>query len=410
MSDRGGYISKMKSLFAGMILMTLLLLLPTARAEGPDDDYVNIYTLILQGDTLNDKGDLKAARAKYVEAQSALKQLQTENPGWNAKVIKYRLDYLTSKLAQSATQATASRANRSASAAPDSAQAGEPMGLKLRWDVGKRYMQRMEMMQASETALPGSPQPMKQETKQTQDVSLSVLKERDGGGRELEMEILGMMLVSKAGGRDVLSFDSKSDATGDAGKPMAPTLRKLVGARIKFLTDAAGKIESVEGFKELLERISEGSSALEQGMIKGMFTEDNFKEMYSAGQGLPDKPVKIGDTWPLKVEMALGPLGSVVVNSQYTFKGWEQHNNHKSALLEFTGTISSVSDPAAGGGVTIDNGKTSGKVWFDPILGMVIDTDVKQGMVIKINTQGQAITTKVNSTVSNKLVKITDLK
>lgn len=403
----------MKPLLAVMIL-TLLLLLPTARAAGPDDDYIVIYTLIEQGDTLNDNGDLKAARAKYVEAQSELKQLQTDNPGWNVKAINYRLNYLTSKLAQPATQAastaTTSSAIGSTSAAPDSAQANEPMELKLKWDLGKRYVQRMEMTQGSETALPGSPQPMKQETKQTQDVSLSVLKERDGGGRELEMEILGMMLVSKAGGRDVLSFDSKKDASGDAGKPMAPMLRKMVGTHVKFLTDASGNIEGVEGFKEVLDRISEGSSALEQGMIKGMFSEDHFKEMYSAAQGLPDKPVKIGDTWPLKVEMALGPLGTVVLNSQYTFKGWERHNDHKSVLLEFTGVLTTGSDSGAGGGMTIENGKTSGKMWFDPALGMVIDTTAKQGMIIKVNAQGQSLTTKVNSTVSNKLVKIADLK
>ncbi len=403
----------MKSIFVGVVL-ALLLLLPAARAEGPDDDYVSIYALIEQGDTLNDKGDLKSARAKYAEAQSALKQLQADNPGWNVKAINYRLNYLTAKLTQPATQAspvaTANSTIDASPAAPDSAQAKAPVELKLKWDLGKRYVQRMEMEQGTETALPGSPQLMKQEMKQTQDVSLSVLKEREGGGRELEMEILGMMLVSKAGSREVLSFDSKKAASSDAGKPMAPTLRKLVGSRIKFLTDVSGKIEGVEGFKEVLDRISEGSSALEQGMIKGMFSEDNFKEMDSAAQGLPDKPVKIGDTWPIKVEMALGPLGSVVLNSQYTFKGWELHHDHKCVLLEFTGVLTAVSGPGAADGMAIDNGKTSGKMWFDPALGMVIDTVAKQGMSIKVKTQGQSFTTKVNSTVSNTLVKIADLK
>ncbi len=408
----------MKPFFVVMLL-SLLVLSPAARAvDGPEDDYAAIYGLILQGDAMSDKGDLKSAHAKYAEAQTALKKLRFDNPDWNVKAVKYRLNYLASRLEQTAvknppptaTNSTTNAANQSSPASADSAQAGEPVEMKVKWNVGKRYVQRMESTQATEMTLPGSPQPMKQETKQTQDVSLSVLKERDGGGRELEMEILGMALVSRAGGRDLLSFDSKKDASDDAGNPAAPMLRKLVGARIKFLTDAGGEIESVEGLKEIFDRVTEGHSAMEQEMIKGMFSEDNFKEMYSAAQGLPDKPVKIGDTWPLKLEVSMGPLGTVILNSQYTFKGWEQHNNHKCAVLQFTGTLSAASDPGSASGMTIDNGKTSGKTWFDPALGMVIDTTAKQGMTIKVNTQGQSLTTKVNASVSNKLVEVADTK
>jgi len=409
----------MKPFFVVMLLY-LLVLSPSARAaDGPEDDYATIYGLILQGDSLSDKGDLKSAHARYAEAQTALKKLRFDNPDWNVKAVKYRLNYLATKLAQTASQAppaaatnapTTNAAGETPSAAPDSVQAGEPVEMKLKWDVGKRYVQRMESTQGTEMTLPGTTQPMKQETKQTQDVSLSVLKERDGGGRELEMNILGMTLVSRSGGRDLMSFDSKKDVAADAGNPVAPMLRKLVGARVKFLTDATGKIESVEGFKEVLDRITEGSSAMEQGMMKGMFSEDNFKEMYSAAQGLPDKPVKIGDTWPLKLEVPLGPLGTVILNSQYTFKGWEQHGGHKCAVLQFTGTLSSASEPGSAGGMTIDNGKTTGKTWFDPALGMVIDTTSKQGMTININAQGQSLATKVNASVSNKLVEVADAK
>ena len=155
--------------------------------------------------------------------------------------------------------------------------------MKLKWELGKRYEQLMETSQASAMNLPGSPQPIQQEVKQTQNVSLTVLKETDGGGRELEMEIVGMTLSTKAGGRNVLEFDSKKP--DDAANPATPILRKMVGMRVKFLTDAAGKIQSVEGFQETLDRITAGASAMEQGMIKGMFSEDNFKEMYSAAQG-----------------------------------------------------------------------------------------------------------------------------
>ncbi len=395
--------------FFTAILLTLAVYLPSVQAQGPEADYANIYALVLQGDTLNAKGDWRTAHARYAEAQAALKNLRADNPDWNLKAVKYRAKYLAEKLAETAAPPAADAgapAGESPSAAP--AQTGEPVEMKLKWELGKRYEQLIETSQASAMSLPGSPQPIQQEVKQTQDVSLTVLKETDGGGRELEMEIQGMTLSTKAGGRNVLDFDSKKP--DDAANPATPLLRKMVGMLVKFLTDAAGKIQSVEGFQETLDRITAGASAMEQGMIKGMFSEDNFKEMYSAAQGLPDKPVKIGETWPLKLEVALGPLGSVVMNSDYTFKNWEQHNDHKCALLQFTGTLSAADTGSAENAMAIDGGKTSGKLWFDPALGMVVDSVAEEGMTVKVTAQGHSLTTKVNAKVRNKLINISDAK
>src|SRR5262249_23085826 len=67
-------------------------------AEGPDDQYVRIYYLIQEADSWNEKGDLRQAIAKYMEAQSALKTLQVLNPDWNERVVNYRLDYIARKL------------------------------------------------------------------------------------------------------------------------------------------------------------------------------------------------------------------------------------------------------------------------------------------------------------------------
>ncbi|MDB6066764.1 MAG: Tetratricopeptide 2 repeat protein [Pedosphaera sp.] len=89
----------MKPFFSIMILL-LLALAPAAWADAPDDQYVHIYTLIQQGDTLNEKGELASAVAKFAEAQAALKRFQANYPDWNVKVVKYRLNYLNAKIAE----------------------------------------------------------------------------------------------------------------------------------------------------------------------------------------------------------------------------------------------------------------------------------------------------------------------
>src|SRR6266849_4325047 len=79
----------------GAILFAALLF---ARAEGPDDKYLWIYNLIQEGDALNDSGQAREAVIKYPEAEAALKALRVASPGWNEKIVSYRLEYLASKL------------------------------------------------------------------------------------------------------------------------------------------------------------------------------------------------------------------------------------------------------------------------------------------------------------------------
>ena len=82
-----------------VLLTALLLACSWARAEGPDEHYVRIYQMIQDADRLNDSGQARLAAAKYVEAQTALTNFRGLYPGWNDRVVNYRLNYITTKLA-----------------------------------------------------------------------------------------------------------------------------------------------------------------------------------------------------------------------------------------------------------------------------------------------------------------------
>ena len=79
------------------VLLLSLLLICVARADGPDDDYIQIYSLIQQADSAS-QSDPKTAAEKYLEAQAALQKLHKIYPQWNERVVKYRLDYVAEKL------------------------------------------------------------------------------------------------------------------------------------------------------------------------------------------------------------------------------------------------------------------------------------------------------------------------
>ncbi|MDB6124953.1 MAG: hypothetical protein JWQ71_3946 [Pedosphaera sp.] len=289
-------------------------------------------------------------------------------------------------------------------------QSNEPVELKVKWQVGKRYLQRMDMTQGTESSVPNMPQPVKTETKQSQEYAVSSLKELTGGGQELEMEFVSQKMSTKIGDREIMGFDSASDAKDDGSNPSATALRRMVGAKLKFQTDTQGKVVKVEGTKELMTKVTAGSAPQMQQMFKGMFNDEMLKHMVSL-QGLPDKAVKVGDSWPLTTEIDMPMVGTLVTKMNYTFTGWEQHDKKKCAVITFTGDIASKpgAPQTAGMTINIDSGKSSGKSWFDPAAGMSLGSDVDQSMTMKMKLQGKDISTALNQKIVMKLVEVADV-
>jgi Tfp pilus assembly protein PilF len=81
------------------VIVALLLAVSGARADGPDDQYIRIYTLIQEADRLADSGQPSEALPKYREAQTALQRFQAGYPDWNVQVVKFRLTYVAAKIA-----------------------------------------------------------------------------------------------------------------------------------------------------------------------------------------------------------------------------------------------------------------------------------------------------------------------
>lgn len=85
----------MKKLVA--IAGILLVLVPLIHADGSDEQYVEIYNLIQDGDSLS-ATQPRQALEKYNQAQTELRRFQRIYPGWNDRVVNFRLNYLASKI------------------------------------------------------------------------------------------------------------------------------------------------------------------------------------------------------------------------------------------------------------------------------------------------------------------------
>src|SRR5260370_30654304 len=87
----------MKRYFA-VVLILLLAGSSGGLAAGPDDQYVTVFNLVQEADSLSATQPERAV-AKYREAQTALLKFQKDNPNWSPSVVNFRLDYLASTIA-----------------------------------------------------------------------------------------------------------------------------------------------------------------------------------------------------------------------------------------------------------------------------------------------------------------------
>ena len=96
----------------------------------------------------------------------------------------------------------------------------------------------------------------------------------------------------------------------------------------------------------------------------------------------------------------------LTLDATNTFKAWEQRDGRKVARFEQTGVIV-TKPPAPGSLVTItleDGAKFTGKAWFDPALGAIVESTINAEFGIKIGTANNPGTaSKVKATLTARL-------
>jgi len=296
-----------------------------------------------------------------------------------------------------------------------------PVELKLKWPEGERIVQDMDMKQNMELSIPGQPAPTKQDMTMGQEYGLTVLKATPDGGHEVEMEFLSARMGMTAGGKTLLDYDSSKKSPAGKPNPVADMFGKIVGSKIQFFLNASNEVERMEGVDELVNRLTSGAQADALAPLKSMFSEGYFKQMMSQDRFLPPKAVQPGDTWPVQIEFPMATMGTMVMDFNFTFESWEMHGKRNCARLEFQGTITTKPDPnsnPAGMSMSILDGNSSGVSWFDPELGITIDTTMNQDMKmvinVPINPRGkpgaagrmQTITNQMNQVMTIKLASV----
>ena len=305
------------------------------------------------------------------------------------------------------TPEAAAPASATAPAAEPPAKPDSKVPLTAKWPAGKRLVVRTETQTELEMGAPGTAVASKTESQLGQDIAFIPLAERPGGGSEVEVQVSAVTVENRSGGKVISSFDPKADPKMDARNPLAPTLRKLVGTKLKYHTLADGKIEKVDGVPQLLSRLNTGATPQAMFLVRSLVNEDAIKSWNTPHQGLPAQPVQPGEAWEVKRDIPFGPTKFTLAGTN-TFAAWAQRNNKRVAKLVFTGTM--AMKEGATGPVTLGEGATvTGTSWYDPDLGVIEEAESLSQFTVNVaQSTGQTMSSKYKAKQTSKLVEFSD--
>jgi cytochrome c-type biogenesis protein CcmH/NrfG len=106
--------------FVVLILVLCFGAITSVQGQGLDDEYVQIFRLIQEADTLSTSAPSQAL-AKYLDAQAALDRLHKGSPDWNPRIVNYRLTYVANRIAALSATTTPPTAPQGAEPKPQGA-------------------------------------------------------------------------------------------------------------------------------------------------------------------------------------------------------------------------------------------------------------------------------------------------
>ncbi|MGA3284396.1 MAG: tetratricopeptide repeat protein [Verrucomicrobiota bacterium] len=258
--------------FAALAVLLLMVMLSPARAQqGADDQYLIIYSLMQQADSLNSAGHSSEALAGFVEAQGELQKFQKAYPDWNPKIVNFRLNYLAEKIAELTPQIPATNAPPPvASTPPAPPPAAVPPATGADFEARLKALQaQVQSLQADNTTLEArlkealATQPAMvdpRELAKAQEQIRSLMKENDllkvslarGQGGTVALPGLNTNLLAQL--RQALAEANNKLAEEAARADRLTQENQTLQGRVQALLASPAAVEALRGENELLKK------------------------------------------------------------------------------------------------------------------------------------------------------------
>ena len=301
--------------------------------------------------------------------------------------------------------------------APFSLRAAETIDIKQHWLAGKKYYQTIQTDQQSKIEI--GAQKVEQSTSMTMELTMTVNTPKKGEPKRITIRYERMAMDMTMNGQK-MGFDSANPDAGSDPLNLKKSVGATVGQELKMILNDKDEVETIENYDEFIQHLSPGATP---GFDPSkMFSRESLTQMLKQGslQGLPGKPVGVGDTWTFNNQVELPQLGKVAITGTYTLKGVGDHNGARCAEIQTEGTLAmdlggGKDTPSQLGalGMKVTDGSIKGPVWFDPQLGIARETQLVQDMTITMKNPADpaaTLTVPMKQNISVKLMKIEDVK
>lgn len=297
--------------------------------------------------------------------------------------------------------------------APSGVLGAETVELRAKFPPGRAWY--VELGSKSTQAISGPMFPggkMESKTNQTMGVIEKVeSSSKDGAKIVMTFDRYGMSISSLTMGN--MSYDSDRPSE-DESSYLEQMFSPFIGMPMTMVLDGQNKITSFTGMTAILEKVEEKAQGnplfpqMRAGLNDDVATQTWARSRFSL---LPDRKVKVGETWTVRREEKQPPLGTTLNEAECKLDRIGELNGRRAAFVSYKGTITpenkvkkGESDGAEGQG-GIEEGSFSGTFAFDLQHGQIIEQNQETHMKAKISPGGgEPLSIDVNSK-STTLVK-----
>jgi hypothetical protein len=189
---------------------------------------------------------------------------------------------------------------------------------------------------------------------------------------------------------------------------------KLKGATFMITLNPKWEVTKFEGYDAFIKRLTSGNDEDEK-KIKAIISEDTMKQSVKLAFAayLPDRPmVKPADTWTKKVDLPLGPLGTIETTNSYKYDGKGKVNDMEYDKISFISGIKyrlpkeETNQPYQVTKGDLKSKDTKGVIYFDTAEGHLVE--MESTMPLEGNLTLSSLGQPVDATLDQKQeIKVT---
>lgn len=240
-----------------------------------------------------------------------------------------------------------------------------------------------------------------QQTHFETDYRLMVTNETSKAHKQLDLEYLALVLQVFSGDDSKLYFDSENRAVPMSGD-FAEAMRGLIHGHFGAELAKRGTLAKVYGLDQLIASATAKKNLRKvDSWVRRLGSSQTVRLMVEFNK-LPEKSVHVGDTWHQTNDLSNG----LQSDATFTFRGWQWHDSRKCALISFEGPITT---PSAKSKSTVEDGRYYGRYWFDPEVGLIVDSVVHEQYTWNRGKSSDGEKFPMSQTISVKLDSVSTI-